>query len=134
MGETDSNARCSAWHCTGVRCIESIEPQLASTTGPSRHEQKGGARDEQDNDALVNLCICQGKSRTGERKRHVGGHAQAARAALRLTLLICSGKLVTTAAVDAEENTTMTEMLMAPAASRERWLAAVGGGHRVKTR
>ena len=66
VGETNSKARCSAQHCAGVRCIESIEPQLASTTGPSRHEQKGGARDEEDNDAVVNLCICQGKSRTDE--------------------------------------------------------------------
>ena len=70
----------------------------------------------------------------------MGGHAQADRAALRLTLLSCSKRLVTTAAVDAEENTTMAEMLMAPAVTRESgqassavdlgWRARdVGGGN-----
>jgi hypothetical protein len=38
---------------------------------------------------------------------------------LRLTLLSCCQKKVTTAAVDVEEKATMAEMLMAPAASRE---------------
>jgi len=71
--------------------LESIEPRLASTTGPSRHEQKDGIRDEQDNDALVNLCILQS----------------------------CSKRVVTTAAVDVEEKATMAKMLMAPAAMRE---------------
>ena len=38
---------------------------------------------------------------------------------MRLKLLSCSRRLVTTAAVDAEEKTKMTKMLMAPATLRE---------------
>ena len=49
----------------------------------------------------------------------MGEHAQVDRAALRLTLLSCSRRLVTTAAVYAEQKLTMTKMLMAPAAMRE---------------
>jgi len=74
-----------------VKCIKSIEPRLASTTGPSRHEQKGGVREEDDNDALVQLYI----------------------------LLSFSKRVVTTSAVDMVEKATMAKMMMAPAATRE---------------
>ena len=50
----------------GEKCIESIQPRLACTTGPNRRDQDGAARDQEDDGALVKLYICCDNNLPGE--------------------------------------------------------------------